>query len=49
MAGITDARTATVAPSRNRAIAYWVTTALLAAEMLIGGAWAFCASRVFAR
>lgn len=39
MSSVTDARTASAAPSRNRAIAYWVTTALLAAEMLVGGAW----------
>jgi uncharacterized membrane protein YphA (DoxX/SURF4 family) len=27
------------APSRIRPVAYWVTTALLAAEMLVGGSW----------
>ena len=37
MARLTDSRSA--APSRGRAIAYWVTTALLAAEMLVGGMW----------
>jgi hypothetical protein len=39
MAGLTDARSAAVAGSRYRAITYWISTALLAAEMLIGGAW----------
>ena len=30
---------AAVARSRSRAIAYWVTTVALAAEMLVGGMW----------
>ena len=38
MARPADSETA-AAPSRGRAIAYWATTALLAAEMLIGGTW----------
>ncbi|MGH3439370.1 MAG: DoxX family protein [Sciscionella sp.] len=39
MASLTDARTAAATPSRGGAIAYWITTALLAAEMLVGGMW----------
>ena len=39
MTGLTHATTAAVDSSRYRAITYWVSTALLAAEMLIGGAW----------
>ena len=37
MDSLTDSRTATAARSRGRAIAYWVTTLLIAAEMLVAG------------
>ncbi|GAB7143937.1 DoxX family protein [Mycobacterium riyadhense] len=37
MATLIDARAA--AASRRRIIGYWVTTVLLAAEMLLGGTW----------
>jgi uncharacterized membrane protein YphA (DoxX/SURF4 family) len=39
MASLADSRAAAVAPSRGRAIAYWITTVPLAAEMLMGGMW----------
>jgi hypothetical protein len=39
MASLADVRTAASATSRGRTITYWVTTALLAAEMLVGGMW----------
>jgi hypothetical protein len=39
MASLADSRAAAVAPFRGRAIAYWITTVPLAAEMLMGGMW----------
>jgi hypothetical protein len=34
-----NAPASSAASARNRAVAYWATTAIIAAELAVGGAW----------